>query len=295
MNFVFFGPSRVNELRDNGLLDILNALHGNLLNIGCCNRKLFRIARSLLAHFRCRVCQTAGLRLRAFPRDQRKFRLFSKTNTSQVYPWRCYRCGVRQEAETINRRRLRMYDRKCAVCCDFLHASPPPYSYMQNCSRRRNMLYRCSRCLHGAPPSFSLALRGICLDWENMLHDSPQSLYDGGDCSGVLFLVIKTLTEETRPYRCTWKTGVGCRYDAHGEIVPLDLRGIIIFLGEKFTRPYSRREHGIMTSDFIRDPDWTTQRRKIKWVLTGFNQVVHRTCCHPDSTGYFCNVCSHQH
>jgi hypothetical protein len=285
----------LNELREPVLLDILisHCPEHFAKTICCCNRKLFRIARSLLPHFRCRVCQTSGLRLSAFPRVQRKFRL--STDSANVYPWRCYRCGVRQEAETINRRRLCMYDRKCAVCCDFLHASPPPYSYMQNCSRRRNMLYRCSRCLHGAPPSFSLALRGICLDWENMLHDSPQSLYDGGDCSGVLFLVIKTLTEETRPYRCTWKTGVGCRYDAHGEIVPLDLRGIIIFLGEKFTRPYSRREHGIMTSDFIRDPDWTTQRRKIKWVLTGFNQVVHRTCCHPDWTGYFCNVCSHQH
>ena len=108
----FFCASRVNELRDHVLLDILNALHGNLLTIGCCNRKLFRIARSLLAHFRCRVCQTAGLRLRAFPRDQRKFRLYSRTTTSFVYPWRCYRCGVQQEAENINQRRLSLHDRK---------------------------------------------------------------------------------------------------------------------------------------------------------------------------------------
>ena len=163
----------MNQLRDHVLLHILKAAHGSLLNIACCNWKLFRVGRSLLTHFRCRVCQTSGLRLSAFPRVQRKFRL--STDSANVYLWRWYRCGVRQEAETINRRRLGMYDRKCAVCCDFLHASPPPYSYMQNCSRRGNMLYRCNRCLHGAPSNFSLTLRGICLDWKNMLHHSLQS------------------------------------------------------------------------------------------------------------------------
>ena len=197
----FFCASRVNELGEHVMLDILNALHGNLLNIGCCNRILFHSSRSLLAHFRCRVCQTAGLLLRAFPRDQRKFRLLSTTKASEVYPWRCYRCGVKQEAENINRRRLSLYDRKCDVCCDFLHASPPPYSYMQNCRRRGNGLYRCNRCLHGAPPKFSLTLRGICFDWKNMLHHSLQSR--------VLFLVLKTLSAETNPYRRTWKFGCG--------------------------------------------------------------------------------------
>ena len=172
----------LNELREPVLLDILisHCPEHFAKTICCCNRKLFRIARSLLPHFRCRVCQTSGLRLSAFPRDQRKFRLFSKTNTSQVYPWRCYRCGLRQEAENINRRRLSLYDRKCDVCCDILHASPPPYTYLQNlkCKRSNKLpLYRCSRCLHGVQPKFSLVLRGICLDWKNMLHHSHRAKY----------------------------------------------------------------------------------------------------------------------
>ena len=277
----------MHEYDDRVLLHIFNALHGNLLNIGCCNWKLFRVGRRLLAHFRCLVCETGGLRLDAFPRDQRKFRLLSQTNTTKVYPWRCYRCGVQQEAENINLRRVSQYNRKCDVCCDFLHASPPPHSYMQNCGRRRNMLYRCNRCLHGIPPKFSLILRGICLDWTNMISYSSKSL--------VLFLVIATMSAETSPYRCTWTTRVGWRYNVRGQIVPLELRGIILFLGQKFTRPYSRHQHGIMTSRFIRMPPPLSEPRQMKWVLLSNNTVVHRVCCDPEWTGWHCYTCNHPH
>ena len=41
--------------------------HTSIQKAGCCHKKIFLIARSLLAHFRCRVCMTAGLYLTAFP------------------------------------------------------------------------------------------------------------------------------------------------------------------------------------------------------------------------------------
>ena len=110
-----------------------------------------------------------------------------------------------------------------------------------------------------------------------------------------IVLGYKTLSAETSPYRCTWKTGCDLSYDVHGEIVPLDLRGIIIFLGDKFTRPYSRHQSGIMTSRFIRMPPPLSEPRQMKWVTLSNNTVVHRVCCHPEWTGYFCYTCNHRH
>ena len=158
---------------------------------------------------------------------------------------------------------------------------------MQNRGRRRNMLYRCNRCLHGFPPKFALILRGICLDWTNMLSYSPKSL--------VLFLVIATMSAETRPYRRTWITHDGWRKDAFGQMVPLDLSGIVLFLGQKFTRPYSRHQSGIMTSCFTRMPPSLSESRQMKWVTLSNNTVAHRVCCHPEWIGYFCHTCNHQH
>jgi len=243
--------------------------HTSIQKAGCCHKKIFLIARSLLAHFRCRVCMTAGLYLTAFPVSQRKFRL--STHGPIVYPWRCYQCGVKKEAESINHRRLRQYVQTCAVCCQFLYESPPPYSYMQNSRSKDPRMRRCNRCLHGMPPKLSIELRLTCRDWRYSASRSP-----------VFFLFARNLTEATGPYRCTWRNTVG-------------LQGLVIFLGPKFTRPYGPMDRGMKTSCFIRRPELIIHPRPMKWIITPLNQVIHRVCCKPDWSGWFCHVCNHQH
>ena len=74
--------------------------HTSIQKAGCCHNFFFTLARSLLAHFRCRVCLTDGLPLTAFPKVQREFQL--STSLYTVFPWRCYQCGLKKEAENIN-------------------------------------------------------------------------------------------------------------------------------------------------------------------------------------------------
>ena len=85
-----------------------------------------------------------------------------------------------------------------------------------------------------------------------------------------------------------------CRYPWKYSIIQ---HGFVLFLGREFIQRCEsthNAQQSFCSSSFHRPSDIENPRR-MTWALTGFNQVVHRTCCEPDWSGWFCHICKHQH
>ena len=76
----------------------------------------------------CSVCEMFLDRAH-FPMKQRKFH--PKKNILGCLRRRCYKCGQKAEAASINDRRIRHLSRICYSCCEELRLNPPPYNYLK--------------------------------------------------------------------------------------------------------------------------------------------------------------------
>ena len=118
--------------------------------------------------------------------------------------WRCRACGERLSVEHARCRLSQaLSQHPCRTCCYPLVESPPGKRYLRNHhgSFRRSVRNRaCRRCLAGAPPPWSVALRLSARDWRDFPDPLPlviktlalSTIYDvpwnGGLCKIALFL-----------------------------------------------------------------------------------------------------------
>ena len=240
------------------------------------------ILQLICSLFQCYVCD-ARLLYSNFPM---KARVISVEQHSRRR--RCYSCGVKAEAENINRRRVHHTHDKCISCCEKLSLNPPPYNYLKNHRSRRHSL-RCGRCLRGLAPNWSVQLQRVCRSWKSLAGSGTETCKsepdkrDGSLSSSqtrrVLFIVIQNLALSTK-YRVPWSHDSG-------------LHKIALFLGRRFSQKHNW--NGVMSciSDFSRH--FSLPKRQMKWKLDTNNKLIERVCCSPSWLGWYCHTCCRQY
>ena len=220
----------------------------------------------------CRECGKDDLLPLNFPKAARSQYAACMQRMSPLPTMRCYPCGELHEAGVVNKSRLAALTiNPCRTCGGSLVEFPPSATYLRN-TRSRPGKRLCGRCMSGQAPEWSVSLRLMCKDWQQL------SNYPHDSAARVLHVVIKTLGRNSI-YRVPWRNG---------------LHRIAIFLGSDLQRSCPERPGGIKSSSF----GWSAAERcrnheNRKWVMKGY-EVIQRNCCDPSWTGWHCKVCRRQ-
>ena len=238
--------------------------------IAAANTCIFNVCHlRMLCGLFCSVCDSHH-DCAQFPVKQRKFD--PKRNVLATVRRRCYKCGHKAEAASINDRRVRHLYRICYSCCEELRLNPPPYNYLKNQRHKRK---RCGRCIQGLAPKWSIQLQSVCRSWWSLAENSTSKSF-------ILFLIIRTLGMSTK-YLVPWK-------DRPNSGLPR----IALFLGGTFVqRPPLRRGGPLFTCWHFHN--FSLPARQPRWIIDKNNRVIERVCCSAAWFGWYCHVCKQQH